>query len=393
MKRLNLAVFNTQPPHLYFGGVERRIMEVAKRLPSKVNTSVYCGTKKGFNEISLINGTILIPCRSTDVFFPLDNWLFNKTVSRMVESIKADVYEAHTVSGYGFLKAMKKQTSEKPFVQMIHGVLADEYMQSSRSVFPTLRTKLSNFIMWRLSMIEKESAKDATLIVTVSKYSAKKIVQFYNVSDTKIRIVPNGVDPQKFRPIEDREKVKRRIGVNGRQCVLFVGRLVPRKGLYFLMEAARHIVKECKETVFVLVGDGPLKNNLISYSKKEGILDNFVFLGDVSDDVLPMLYNCADVFVLPSIQEGQGLALLEAQATAKPVVAFNVGGVREIVLDKETGILVKPNGYELADAILNLLSNRSSREKMGHSGREFVCKNFSWDVCANRMLRVYCEAL
>src|SRR3990170_1811270 len=254
MKRLNLAVFNTQPPHLYFGGVERRIMEVAKRLPSKVNTSVYCGTKKGFNEISLINGTILIPCRSTDVFFPLDNWLFNKTVSRMVESIKADVYEAHTVSGYGFLRAIKKQTFKKPFVQTIHGVLADEYMQSSKSVFPTLRTKLSNFIMWRLSMIEKESAKDATLIVTVSKYSAKKIVQFYNVSDTKIRIVPNGVDPQKFRPIEDREKVKRRIGVNGRQCVLFVGRLVPRKGLYFLMEAARHIVKECKETVFVLVG-------------------------------------------------------------------------------------------------------------------------------------------
>ena len=64
------------------------------------------------------------------------------------------------------------------FVQMIHGVLADEYMESSKSMFPTLRTKLYNFIMWRLSMIEKELAKNATLIVTVSKYSAKKIVHF-----------------------------------------------------------------------------------------------------------------------------------------------------------------------------------------------------------------------
>jgi glycosyltransferase involved in cell wall biosynthesis len=281
----------------------------------------------------------------------------------------------------------------KPFIQTIHGVLADEYTQSSKSVFPTLRTKLSNFIMWRLSMIERESAKDATLLVTVSEYSAKKIVQYYNVDKAKIRIVPNGVDPQKFKPVKDCEKIKHKIGVNDKQCVLFVGRLVPRKGLHFLMEAAKQIVKESKETVFAVAGDGPLKNHLISYSKKEKLANNFVFLGDVPDHILPMLYNCADVFAFPSIQEGQGMALLEAQATAKPVVAFNVSGVREIVLDKETGLLVKPDSHELANAILNLLSNRSSREKMGDSGRKFVCKNFSWDICAQKMFLVYCEAL
>jgi phosphatidylinositol alpha-1,6-mannosyltransferase len=109
--------------------------------------------------------------------------------------------------------------------------------------------------------------------------------------------------------------------------------------------------------------------------------------------VLPALYNCADVFALPSIQEGQGIALLEAQATAKPVVAFDVGGVSEAMVDKETGLLVKPDSRKLADAILKLLSSWSLREKMGVKGREFVSNNFSWDICAQKMLQVYREAL
>ena len=392
MKKLSVAVFNTQPPHLYFGGVERRIVETAKRLLNKVDTRVYSGRKAGFDKISLVDGTILIPCFSTDVVFPLDNWFFNKTLSRMSSAIKADVYEAHTVSGYGFLKAIRKRRIIEPFIQTIHGVLAEEYIQSSKSIFPTPRTKLSHFFMRYLSKIEKESAKDATLIVTVSQYSSKKIVQLYGVDEKKIRIVPNGVDLRKFKVVEGCEKVKHRIEANNKQCVLFVGRLVPRKGLHFLIEAARYVVNERKETMFVVVGDGPLKNHLISYSKKQGVSDNFVFLGDIHEVMLPRLYNCADVFALPSIQEGQGIALLEAQATSKPVVAFNVSGINEIVLDKETGLLVKPDSYELANAILNLLSNKSLREKMGRCGRKFVSKNFSWDICAQRMLQVYCEA-
>ena len=392
MKKLSLAVFNTQPPHLCFGGVERRIVETAKRLLSKVDTRVYCGTKAGFKKTALVNGITFVPCFSTDALFPLDNWFFNKTMSRATDAIKADVYEAHTVSGYGFLKALRKRNIMKPFIQTIHGVLADEYVQSFRGVSPTFRAKLANLLMWQLSRTEKESAKNATLIVTVSEYSSKKIVQFYNVDKTKIRIVPNGVDLQRFRPVEGGEKVKHSLGINNKQCVLFVGKLIPRKGLLFLIEAAKQIVKERSETAFVVVGNGPLKNHLISYLEKVNLSDNFVFLGDVNEDVLPALYNCAEVFALPSIQEGQGIALLEAQATAKPVVAFNVGGVHEAVLDKETGLLVKPDSHELAEAILNLLSNEALREKMGVKGREFVCNNLSWDICAQRMLKVYSEA-
>jgi glycosyltransferase involved in cell wall biosynthesis len=163
--------------------------------------------------------------------------------------------------------------------------------------------------------------------------------------------------------------------------------------LQFLVEAAKHIAKEEKNVMFVVAGDGPLRKNLVAQLKKFSVSKNFVFLGDVHDDALPLLYNCCDVFVSPSIQEGQGLTLLEAQATAKPVVAFRVGGVSESVLNDKTGLLVKPESRELANAILKLLSDESMSEKMGRQGREFVRRNFSWDICAEKMFQVYLEAL
>jgi phosphatidylinositol alpha-1,6-mannosyltransferase len=83
---------------------------------------------------------------------------------------------------------------------------------------------------------------------------------------------------------------------------------------------------------------------------------------------------------------------LEAQATAKPVVAFDVGGVSEAVVKGETGLIMKPDSRELADAIMKLLGNWSLRETMGIKGRKFVLENFSWDICAQKMLKIYQEA-
>ena len=117
-------------------------------------------------------------------------------------------------------------------------------------------------------------------------------------------------------------------------------------------------------------------------------------MGDVDDKTLSSLYSCADVFVLPSIQEGQGIALLEAQASAKPVVAFNVSAVREAVADGKSGFLVERGSSEmLGNAILKLLSDRSLRERMGSVGRDFVVRNLTWDICAEKMLGVYRETM
>jgi glycosyltransferase involved in cell wall biosynthesis len=391
--KISLGVFNTQPPHLYFGGVERRIIETARRLLDDIDTTVYSGTKAGFKKPTSVKGVKIFPCFSTDALFPVDNWFFNRTLSNTIERIDADIYEAHTVSGYGFLKTLRKKHIKKPVIHTIHGVLADEYAQSLRGSSTTLRSRFANLMMKQMATTEKETAENADLIVTVSKYSSKKAVEFYDIDYAKIRIAPNGVDTRKFKPMGDLKNVRTQIGINNRLCVLFVGRLIPRKGLSYLIEAAKHVVKEIDNTVFLIVGNGPLRKYLVNYVDKMDLSEEFIFLGDVSEDALPLIYNCADVFAFPSIQEGQGIALLEAQSTAKPVVAFRVGGVPEALAERQSGLLTKPDSYEFSQSLLRLLSNSSVREEMGYKGREFVVKNFSWDLCAQKMLRVYREAM
>ena len=393
MKKLRLAVFNTQPP-LFLGGVERRILETSKRLQNEVSITMYSGTKAGLRKPIHLNGLTVVPCFSTDSVFPLDNWTFNQTLARNADAIKADVYEAHTASGYGLLKAFRKHNAHVPFVQTVHGVLADEQAQAVLRGGMSFRSKLANFLMGELAKREGEAARNATLVVTIGKYSRSKILQFYKVDPAKIRIVPNGVDTQRFQPAGDCQNVRERIRASDRQIVLFVGRLIPRKGLSYLVEAAKRIIKERRETLFVIVGNGPQKSHLVSDVESAGLAGNFVFLGDVSDEELPKIYRCCDVFALPSVQEGQGIVLLEAQASAKPVVAFNVSGVAEALRDGETGLLVRPaDSTALAKALLKLLSDNVLRDKMGVAGREFVSRELSWDICARRMLSVYREAI
>ncbi|MCX8151170.1 MAG: glycosyltransferase family 4 protein [Candidatus Bathyarchaeota archaeon] len=393
MKKLRLAVFNTQPP-LFLGGVERRILETSKRLKNEVTTTIYSGTKAGLKKITKLNDVTLIPLFSTDKLFPLDNWTFNQTLKQKVNSIKADVYEVHTASGYGLIGAFKKNHIKAATVQTIHGVLADEYVQANLRGDLSLRFKLANLFMRQLAKKEEESAKNATLIVTISEYSKKKILEHYNVDPTKIRLVPNGVDTDRFKPSGNCSNIRRHLKIGTRPVVLSVGRLIPRKGLGYLVQAAKTVVLHHKNTLFLIVGNGPLKKSLIKQVKTEGLTGNFAFLGDVSENDLAELYRCADVFAFPSIQEGQGIALLEAQATAKPVVAFNVSGVVEAVRAGQTALLVKPgNSDAFAEGILKLLADENLKSKMGLAGREFVCSELSWDVCAKKMLQVYHEAI
>jgi glycosyltransferase involved in cell wall biosynthesis len=393
MEKFRLAVFNTQPPHLYFGGVERRIMETTKRLQNQADITVYSGSKAGFKAPAVINSVSFVPCYSTDRIFPLDNWFFNRSLTKKAGCINADLYEAHAVSGYGFPKALKKLGLNKPFIHTIHGVLADEYEQAKKNGYQTSRSRMANYFMHRLSKLEEQTAQDAKLIVTISNYSLEKIQKHYAIEASKVRIVPNGVDTEKFKPTET-QAARRQFGLGNEPCVLFVGNLIPRKGLSFLLEAAKKIVKENSDTKFLIVGEGPLKTALTMSLESADLSGNFKLLGNLKEDALPDIYNCADVFVLPSIQEGQGIVLLEAQASGKPVVAFDVGGVDEAVRNGETGLLVKRgSSEELAEALLSLLADKTWRQKMGANGRGFVSENFTWDISAQKMLKVYHEAL
>ena len=118
-----------------------------------------------------MSGVSFVPCYSTDILFPVDNWFFNRNLSKKANAINADVYEAHAVSGYGFPKTLEKLGIEKPFIHTIHGVLADEYEQAKKNCYPSVRGRVANYFMQRLSKLEEETAKNATIVVTISNYS------------------------------------------------------------------------------------------------------------------------------------------------------------------------------------------------------------------------------
>lgn len=392
MDKFRLAVFNTQSPHLYKGGVERRINEISRRLIDRADITVYSGTKAGFKNSVFINGVTFVPLASTDKVYPLDNWTFNRTVAKTFFS--ANIYEAHNDNGYGLLKAFKKQSVKKAFIHTVHGVLADEFEQAKLNGSLSFRAGVANCFMSRLASLEKKTTKEADLIVTISKYSFEKLQTHYNVNPSKVRIVPNGVDIEKYKPAENSAILKCQFGLKNVYTVLFVGNLIPRKGLMFLVDAAMQVVKTYPKTQFVIVGEGSLKTWLINKLVAVKLLDNFVFKSGLSEEELSALYSCSDVFVLPSIQEGQGIVLLEASASEKPVVAFNIGGVNEVVVDAKTGLLVDcGNSSKLAEALMKLLGDSTLRQNMGLAGREFVKENFTWTLCAQKMLNIYQEAL
>lgn len=368
-------------------------METAKRLQNQVNISVYCGTKAGFKKAVIVEGTTIFPCSSTDVVFPLDNWCFNRSLIKTALRSEVDVFEAHAVSGYGFAKKLRQFGIKKPFIHTIHGVLADEYEQAKLNGFKTLRRWGENVFMHKLAGLEKQLAQDADLVVTIGNYSLEKIQQHYHIDVGKVRVIPNGVDTERFRPMAV-DVAKLQWGFGAGPCVLFVGSLIARKGLMFLVEAAKRVVAKWVDVQFLVAGEGPLRGSLEEAIKRAGMAANFVFLGSVRDELLSLLYNCADVFVLPSVQEGQGIVLLEAQATGKPVVAFDIGGVGEVVCRGETGLLVDRGDVDgLAEALLRLLDDERLRVRMGLNGRRFVCETYTWDRCAKRMFDVYLEGL
>lgn len=392
MAKFRLAVFNTQPPHCYFGGVERRIMEVTRRLQSEADITVYSGSKAGFKTPLALDGVCFVPVKSTDLVFPLDNWTYSRNINKDPAVFEADVFEAHNNSAYSLPKTLRKKAANKPFIHLIHGTLADEYEQGKKGP-QSIRDRIANAYMKHQAQQEKNMAKQATIIVTISEYSKTKIMEHYGVDEEKIRIVPNGVDTEKFQPI-NQAAARQQLGLDEAPTVLFMGSLVPRKGLLYLAEAAKMVVKQQTNVRFLIVGSGPQKDQIKAAVASAGLSSNFVFLGNLPENQLVTAYNASDVFVLPSVQEGQGIVLLEAQACGKPVAAFSVGGVNEAVRDGETGFLASPgDATGLAENLSKLLGDKALCARMGAAGRRFVMENYSWDLCAQRMLAVYRAAL
>lgn len=217
-------------------------------------------------------------------------------------------------------------------------------------------------------LLERAMAKLTDRLVAVSSRNLSYFVSKRIAPRRKFRLIYNGVDPEMFSG-RDKIMAKRALGLPNGPAVGTVAALVPVKGLDYFLEAARYVSLEVPEASFVVAGGGALEGALRRRAEDLGV--EVRFLGPRKD--VPLVLSALEVFVLPSLSEGMGLSIMEAMAAGLPVVATEVGGIPELVVDGETGVLVPPRDPEaLARAILECIRERERAEEMGRKGRKRV---------------------
>ena len=229
--------------------------------------------------------------------------------------------------------------------------------------------------------------KRADKVIAISEYTKKKVQQ---IAKVRIAVIPFTSGIQILtRKSEIRSKVTKD------KRVLFVGRLIERKGVAYLIDAVPEVIKSVGAKVDI-VGDGPLLDQLKDQVRRKKLTGVVTIHGRVSEAKLKELYLISDVFVLPAITdrwgdtEGLGVVLLEAMSIGKPVVATNVGGITDIVKHNKTGYLVsEKNSLALAGVLVKVLGDNKLARRLGASGQRFVKESFSWEMIIEKTLNIY----
>jgi glycosyltransferase involved in cell wall biosynthesis len=216
-------------------------------------------------------------------------------------------------------------------------------------------------------------------ITAVSHALQKRVIQL-GVDPGKVLVVPTGVDVGKFVPIDD---------VYRENLILFVGSLIPRKGVRYLLEAMPQVFRMFPGYRLVIAGDGPEIISLKRRANELGISGQVDFVGFQSQNGVRALMQRARVVVLPSLEEGMGVVLVEAMACGTPVVASRVDGIQDVVTD-EVGVLVSPaDPIELAEGIRIVLSNSIRWKEYSHNARLRAVKFYSWDSIVPKFIQIY----
>lgn len=286
--------------------------------------------------------------------------------------IDPDIVHAQSTSAY-YSTTVALVRKKYPSLLTAHGLTSNE-IKFVRGIA---------FVYHRLISLPNEKYVLSRIpnIITVSPH-VKDWVS--NRTRSNIHVIPNGVAFDEIQSILIRTKDQLK-----HPAILFVGGLVKVKGIDVLLNAVLIIIKKIPDLHIYIAGSGPEESKLKKLVKGLNIEKNVNFLGFISGEKKYAYYKSADIYVQPSRYETFGVAVLEAMACGKPVVASNVGGIPFVVEDGKTGLFFECGNIEdLAEKVIILLKNKEMREKMGKEGRERA-KEFTWDRIADKTITLY----
>ena len=372
-----LQVSSLFPPHV--GGIEHHVEALSNKLVKNGHeVTVYTSNVPKSKKHEVINGVEIYRLKS--LFSPLNNQFIPGLFFKLIDKNRFDVVHVHShLHTSSNVTVFSKIFIKRPIVLTSHGTV--EY-EGWKNVINVLYNK--TLAKWMLKSVDK--------IIALSSKQAD-ILENLGADPSNITIIPHGVDLNQINLTGDTEKFKKSYRLNAKNLILFVGGLIPRKGINYLIAAMKYVKSD---SVLLIVGGelqahSGVKEGLEQQVKKLG-LKNVLFLGRVSKEDLERAYVSADVFVLPSISEGLPLTLLEAMAYKKCVIATNIAGNSDVIKNGENGILVEPeNAHELGEKIDYLLANEGLRKKLGATARKEIEKKYSWNVTFNKILKVYKE--
>ena len=238
-------------------------------------------------------------------------------------------------------------------------------------------------------LLEKISALVTDRLVMLTEQEKIDHLHFHIAPENKFSVVHSGINLDEFSNTSvDPAAMKRRLGIPEDNLIVgTVGRLTSIKGHRYLIEAARKIAGSRPDTTFVILGDGELLDELKNMVTRSDIEENIKFLGWRSD--VAEVMSTFDIFALPSLNEGMGRVLVEAMALGRPIVASNIGGIPDLVVDGENGYLVPVGDVEtLAARIRKLLDDPEKREEMGECGKK-IAIDYSANAMVQKIDRVY----
>lgn len=239
------------------------------------------------------------------------------------------------------------------------------------------------------ALIEKRVIAACDHVVTVSEFSRRQLAVELGVRTDHVSVIHNGVD-ERFRPASRDLTLAQRLGLGDGPSVLYLGGLKARKNLPFLLRAWKELLVQVPAATLIMAGTGPVEGDLRKQARKLGIDARVLFIGRVTEEEKPFIYNLADVFVSPSSLEGFGFSVAEAMSSALPVVVQRQGALPELVGDSPGSIVCEPDSMnDFVRALLVFLGSKERRVSGGHANRARVDRSFRWDRAVSAVGRLY----